>query len=201
MTQTQNKTLTFTNQKNSSITINLTKSWNHNETETDFNLSDSSIVLEIGESKTVAVTAIDYPYYIDTYSGSIIASTTDIINYSLEIPITISVISCEGVSQNISRVEILTFSNSSYIKEKKAFGIPQNVTITTGNWTETSSITIDILDPLHSSVSGYPKSVQTNSSGGYVDIWYVLGPTGTYTIYVNDSANTINTTFQLVSCT
>jgi len=114
---------------------------------------------------------------------------------------------CTGGSiQNVtctdaSRIIIKTYSNSTYTHEKLAFSTSTtNVTITTGNWTANSNISIDIKDPSSTSVSGYPKVVTTNSSGGYQDIWPIVGPSGTYTVVTTDQIIVKNTTFSVLGC-
>jgi len=87
------------------------------------------------------------------------------------------------------------------VREKVAFDLPPNVVITLGNWTANSTVTLDVKDIANASVSGYPKDVQVNSSGGYSETWNIgTYGTGQYTIFSNDSTKTKTKIIQVTQC-
>lgn len=198
ITASQNKILTVTNNQNSSTEVNITLSWGY--AGVNVTVSDSSVNLSQGESKNITVTAAATATNVNVYTGSLTLYSS---SYSLTVPITISTDACGGANAtNVSQVRIHLYKNSSYATEKVAFDLPQNATITTGNWSANSTVTLDIRDPSNMSVSGYPKNVLMNSSGGYSESvtlgWSTLG---IYTVVVNDSTITTNSTFNWLGCT
>jgi len=196
-----NDTLTVTNQQNETLDVTLAVDWTY--ANVTLGVSNSSLTLPANIPQNVTVsTNISTGAAIGSYTGSIILNTT---NYSVSAPVTINIINCTctsgpgGACTNLSYIHIKTYSNSSYSQEKVAFSAPTNTTITTGNWSANSTITIDIKDPSNASIPGYPKNVTTNSSGGYIDITPIIGPVGTYTVFVSDIYSA-NTTFNLTGC-
>lgn len=186
------KEIKFTNLQNYSININLLLPWTH--TNVTLNLSESSFSLPSTSSKNISVTANVNSNAVGTFSGSITATSG---NASITIPVSVVVAQCAALP-NISYVTIATFKDYSYTIPRNNFPFPPNITITTGNWTPSGSITIKIRDPSQSLV--YEDTKLTNTTGGYKLVWTSSRSLGNYTIYVNDSEDTVNSTFGLVSC-
>jgi len=202
--QSSSQNLTVTNLQNYSTNISLAVGWTY--TNTTINISNSSLALGAYASQTIAATATLGANMTGTFSGSITANSS---NTTTTIPVTISTLDCFCTGQanvtnltctNVSYVRIKTYSNASYSQERLAFDLPPNATITTGNWTANTTITIDIKDPSNVSVSGYPANVVTNSTGGYATTWPAIGNYGNYTIIVNTTFITANTTIQVTPC-
>jgi len=200
--QVQAKALTFTNYQNNSLNISL--SLNFNVTGVNVSVSSNSLNLSAtpsnGSVKEITVTASVSPNVLGTYSGVIYAST---VNYSTTVLITITASACGGgggPTTNVSYILIKTYKDSAYAVEKSAFDLPPNVTITTGNWSANVSLTLNILDPTNTSVSGYPKIVAANSTGGYSEITPIIGTVGNYTIIVNDPYVNLTKTIQVNPC-
>lgn len=191
--QSAQSSLIFTNQKNFSLNINLTKNWTHSPTA-NISLSNTSLIIPPGESRDVTVTATLAANTTGLFSGKIVATSE---NYSRDIPISIDSKIC-GVSP-VSYLLIATYKDENYSIESSNFTFPPNATITTGNWPPNSYITIKIFDPNAQLV--YQNTTQTNSSGIYSFVWPIVGALGNYTISVNSSSTFVNTTFSLVSCT
>ena len=202
--QASAQNLTFTNLQNYSINLSLAVDWT--QANITLGISNSSLHLVAYGSQIVAVSTTLGVNMTGTYSGFI---TTNSSNTTTAVPVTVTTLDCTcygtgagaNVScTNVSYIRIKTYSNNSYVREKVAFDLPPNATITTGNWTANSTITLDIKDPSSNSVSGYPKNVQANSSGGYSEQWPVIGSYGTYTLIVNDSSISVNKIIQVTSC-
>ena len=204
-TLSSNSTLSVTNQQNETMDVSLIVDWTY--VNVTLNVSNSLLNLAPYDLYDAIVFANVSPSAeVGTYIGSIIANNT---NYSTSIPVTVNVNNCtcsgtgpgsNATCTNVSYIRIKTYSNSSYTQEKVAFDTPRFTTITTGNWSPNTLITIDIKDPTNVSMIGYPKNVTTNSSGGYTDTTPIIGLVGTYTILISDTYAT-NTTFNLTGCT
>lgn len=186
--------ITFQNNANESIIINLQKNWSN-----DVNLTiENQVSLTINESKNSQLNFSIPANLIGLKSGKIIASTeTSTANYTTFIPISLNLISCAG-GGGVSYLIIDTYNESTYTNKSDNFYLPPNVTITTGNWPPNSNITIKIINPNAQVI--YENTTQTNSTGEYSFVLKVFGPIGIYTINVNDSSMLINTTFELISC-
>jgi uncharacterized protein (UPF0333 family) len=185
------QTLTVENKMNTTNQINTTVTWsNSGSTLTS---SENSFILNVSETKNVTVYLNISPNTVGQFNGNIEFLSS---GYSFIVPVYLNSQAC-GVSSNVSYILIDTYKDSVYSQPVDAFNVA-NVTITTANWLPNSWITIDLKYNNSISMTGYPKSVQVNDSGGYSEIWKASGPLGNYTIYVNDSTRITNTTFVLV---
>jgi len=202
--QTGSQNLTFTNLQSYPINITLSLDWSY--TNATIALSNSSPNLSAYGSQTMTVTANLGTNVTGTFSGSIEAKTA---NSTIIIPVTVETLDCvctgtgtgTGPCKNQSHVKIKTYANASYVKEKVAFDLPPNVVISLGNWTANITVTLNIKDVSNVSVSGYPKNVQVNSSGGYSETWNIgTYGTGQYTIFSNDSTITKTKIIQVTQC-
>jgi hypothetical protein len=202
--QTGMQNITFTNLHGYNLSINLSTDWIH--TNATLSLSNSSLLLGAYASQNVLVSTNLGTNVTGIFSGSIEAKTA---NTTIIIPVTVETLDCvctggpggTGPCKNQSHVKIKTYANASYAKEKVAFDLPPNVVITLGNWTANITVTLDVKDVANTSISGYPKNVQTNSSGGYSETWNIgTYGTGAYTIYSNDSTITKTKIIQVTQC-
>ena len=203
VSQSGSQNLTFTNMEDSPIDVSLIMDWSYIDVTISTN---NSVHLNPNESKVINVSAQISTSATGAYSGSIITTSA---NSTFSIPVSVTMLDCTCVGgaanitlkcTNVSYIKIKTYSNSTYGKEKVAFGLQPPVSVTTGNWSANSNITIDIKDPSNASVPGYPKTVQTNSTGGYFEQWQISGGYGIYTIYMNNSIVMVNTVFNAVGC-
>lgn len=190
-TQGLAQNLTFKNNQNETINITLSAIWS--AAGVNVTLSNTSFALAIDESANVTVNVTLGPNVLGTFSGKIVASTT---NYSMDI--LIAVVSQTCVIPPISYLVINTYKDSGYSVLSDSFALPPNVTITTENWPAFSWITIKIFSPTNELV--FEDTAQVNSTGGYSFIWPAVGPLGNYRVDVNDSTTLVNTTFSLVNC-
>jgi hypothetical protein len=142
-------------------------------------------------------------------SGTSVGDSTGLIvvqsnNTLQQVSVTVTVFTTgniTGVSCNASSLQIATFGDSAYTIPKYIFDLGENVSFIGGNWTGSSTVTVDLKDPLSVSVSGYPKVVATNSSGYFTDTFSVGGATaGTYTYYATQGTVTKNTAFAVTAC-
>jgi len=202
--QTDSQNITLTNLQAYALGLNLSTDWVH--TNATLSLSNSSLLLGNYASQNVLVSTTLGANVTGTFSGSIEAKTS---NSTIIIPVTVETLDCvctgtgtgTGSCKNQSHVKIKTYANASYVREKVAFDLPPNVVITLGNWTANSTVTLDVKDIANASVSGYPKDVQVNSSGGYSETWNIgTYGTGQYTIFSNDSTKTKTKIIQVTQC-
>lgn len=194
--QTQSQVLVFSNNRNATTPVTLSQNWSASGMNVNF--SPPSFDLAVGGSQEVTVNATVGPNIIGTASGLLVANTT---NYSAVIPVIVTSIGCGGPLPPVSSIRITTFKDGSYTAEKQAFTPAESVTITGTQWAPSSSVTLDIRNPSNASVSGYPKAVPTNATGGFTDVLAPGGLTpGMYTSVANQSATAKSTTFTLRGC-
>jgi hypothetical protein len=100
----------------------------------------------------------------------------------------------------VSYILVDTYNDSGYSSTHYSFTLPKMVTVSTDGWSSNSYVTLDLKDPTNISVSGYPKLVQTNSSGGYSEQWPTDSAYGNYVFIANWSSFFTNTTFSVLPC-
>jgi uncharacterized protein (UPF0333 family) len=194
--QFQSLVLGFLGERNETISVTITQNWS--APGVGLNVSPTFFTLAAEELQNVTVNVTVGPSTIGTFSGSLTAATE---NYSTVIPIIATVSSCGGPTPLVSSLRITTFKNASYATEKQAFTPAENVTIIGGNWSPLSTVTLDIRNPSNASVSGYPKDVPTNATGGFTDSLAPGGLTsGLYTSIANQTVTVKSTTFTLRGC-
>ncbi len=189
-----NKDITIINNINESIDVNMSIAWS--DWAVNFSLSNYSVTIPSYDSTNITATFDIYPNVLGVYSGTITYSEG---NYSVIMPVIISVESCAG-GQVVSYITVQTFNDSTYSYPESQFYLPEISTISTNGWFPNSEVTLDLRDPNNFSVDTFPKTVTVNSTGGYSEQWEVNGIFGTYTIIANSSEYNATTTFTVTPC-
>ena len=188
------KDITIINNIDESIDVNMSIDWS--DWAVNFTLSDYSVTIPSYDSTNITATFDILPNILGVYSGTITYSRG---NYSVIMPVVISVESCAG-GDIVSYITVQTFNDSTYLYPASKFYLPRISTITTNGWVPNSAVTLDLKDPNNSSVSTFPKTVTVNSTGGYKEQWEVNGIFGTYRVVVNSSGYNATTTFTVTPC-
>ncbi len=192
--QSLNDTIQIINNNNESILVdaqvNLTSPY------ADVVLSSYSFNVSSMGSADANVTTNIYANAIGTFSGYIIFNSS---NYSIIVPVTISVEACGGQTSNVSYIILDTYKDSGYSIAYANFSIPPLVQITTIGWIPNINISLDLRNT-SGSMPGYPKIVETDLAGSYAEEWDATGMPGTYTVYANYSVYRVNYSFTVEPC-
>ncbi len=162
------------------------------------NLSADSINLSSLSSQEITGTiTVPTGATLGLHTGKI---TADSGNSSQDIYIEVTVYS--GNQGCNSTHSIITFyHNSSYSTYDEAFEKEDTVTISTTGWNPNSDVTIDLQNSTGNSLTGYPTTATTDSSGEYLFTWSPVQQTpDNYTVYFNDSTTRINQSFEVIAC-
>jgi len=200
-----------TNLGSSTLTVNTQLMWASAEVSVGYaNPADSSFSLLPAESRTITLNVVINASAAGTYTGSLTANASN--GDTTQAAIAIEVISgaCPSqtcplsVNRTVARITGSTFSNDTYSRNKLIFDtadLVTPVTISSGNWTANSIITLNLLDPANDVVSGYPKLMLANSTGDFSDTYDPSnGSPGTYTILANDSTRSATWNFTITGC-
>ena len=129
----------------------------------------------------------------DYFGTFTLDSNTTSSNATLQIPVIIHVIGSNiSNSSNCTAVMLglATYNDSARTQATTVFNRGETVPITGGNATSNGNVTLNVF--LNSagpgaSISGYPKVVSANSTGGYTDSFYSGGlATGVYNVTVSN---------------
>ena len=189
-----NKDIMITNNIDETIEVNMSIDWS--DWAVNFSLSDYSVSIPSYDSINITATFDILPNILGVYSGTITYSRG---NYSVVMPVVISVESCAG-GDIVSYITLQTFNDSTYLYPQSKFYLPRLSTITTNGWAPNSQVTLDLKDPNNISVQNFPKTVIVNSTGGYKEQWEVNGIFGTYRVIANSSGYNATTTFTVTPC-
>jgi len=197
--QSSSQTLVYSNNQNTSTPVQIITNWANGSANMSF--SPSAFNISFGGNQSVTVNMTVAANTAGTFSGVLFSNTT---NYTTATPISVTVQSCgggNGTLSNVSSVIVRTYKDSTYTVQKTAFGPVENVTATGTGWTSSSAITVNVTNSSGSPMPGYPKTVMTNSSGEFTDVFNPFGlPSGTYTVSANQSSTAKTHTFTLRGC-
>ncbi|MBI5224980.1 hypothetical protein HY989_03850 [Candidatus Micrarchaeota archaeon] len=208
---TYNKTINYTNAGTSPITVTL---------QLLFASSDASILLASQSvftlnpsEKMETKLGIDlFPSAIGSYSGQLKAFGSNGDNLTTLISISASGATCSQQTctstDGAAVIEIETYSSASYSQKKEIFEPPETIELMGGNWDPNSAISIDVRDPSDAySIPNYPKSLTTNSTGGFTDSFSAasLGASDGYIAKASGTElgipKTKTSTFDALACT
>jgi uncharacterized protein YodC (DUF2158 family) len=95
---------------------------------------------------------------------------------------------------------VKTYKDASFTTEKEIFTPAESVNVTGSGWSPGSAVTVKITGP-GGTVSGYPKDLTANGTGGVSDSWFPAGAqSGTYYLILNDSETSVSSNFTISSC-
>lgn len=198
-TQVMSQTLVFTNNQNMSTPVDITSTWTNGSVNLSY--SPPSFSLPFQGSQNVSVDIRIAPGTVGFFEGYLTSNTTTGADYVVTVPVTANIMACPVNVTGVARVAITTWKNANYNVTKTAFGPVENVTITGTAWAPSAAVIIDVRYFNGTSVSGYPTTTTTNSSGG---LYYIFNPSGlasgNYTIVANQSGVIRSTTTVLRGC-
>ncbi|HLC47889.1 MAG TPA: hypothetical protein VJI13_02345 [Candidatus Norongarragalinales archaeon] len=170
------RTVKYSNLGASPIQVDLELDFNSPDAIIEMvNPADNLFTLNSLEERDVVLNFTFLQSALGSYSGALYANGTDGTNLTtgifLEVfGLTCGEQACSGGASNVSMIEIKTYSSNTYSQLKDIFDPPEGILIQGGNWDPNSGLTLDVRDPTDSfSLSGYPKSLAANSSGGFND--------------------------------
>lgn len=181
------KSINYTNKGTTPISVNLNLNFSSSAISVVFvNPSDSNFILQANSFKEVQLGITISSTALGSYSESLKAFGNNGVNLTTSIVISVSGQNCQqqtcapsSSGSNISLIDIKTYSSNSYSQLKDIFDPADTTLITGGNWDHNSVLTLDIRDPTDAySLSGYPKNITTNSTGGFSDSMLDAGLNG-----------------------
>ncbi|MBM3230009.1 hypothetical protein FJZ26_06260 [Candidatus Parvarchaeota archaeon] len=191
------------------VDVQATVTWAHNST-VPLSISPSSFQIQSLSNRSFILSIVATSQATGPYSGTVYINANSANSSALiEIPLTVVVLGVNQ-SQNATlctpvQLSVATYNNSALTSSSEIFTRAEAVFFSGGNVTSSSSVSINVfrnsLGP-SSSISGYPKSVPTNSSGQFSDSFSSGGlASGTYNVTVTD-ANYGNSSylFELSGC-
>ncbi|MEK6954032.1 MAG: hypothetical protein AABX01_03425 [Candidatus Micrarchaeota archaeon] len=179
------RTLKYSNLGNSPIQVDLSLDFVSPDVLAEFiDPADVLFTLPALGEKDVLINFTTSNSALGSNSGALYANGSEGTNLTTSIFIevfgqTCQQQTCAGGGANVSLIEIKTYSSNSYSQLKDIFDPPEDILLEGGNWDAFSSLNLDVRDPTDAfSFSGYPKSLVTNSSGGFNGTLSAGGLTG-----------------------
>lgn len=180
------KSVNYSNTGSAPILVNLNLSFISPDVSVSFlNFGDDIFTLNPGQQKEIPLNITISNAALGSYSGVLKANGSEGTKLTTAIVIQVSSQNCQQQigpcvgGGNVSLIEIKTYSSNSYSQPKEIFDPTDTILLQGGNWDPTTSLTLDVRDPADSfSLPGYPKSLTTNSSGGFNDSLYSTGLSG-----------------------
>ncbi|MFH1750725.1 MAG: hypothetical protein ABH863_03545 [Candidatus Micrarchaeota archaeon] len=171
------KSLTYKNTGNSLILVNLALVFASLDVAVFLaDPADEIFIIAGGQEREVWLNFSIPPEAQGTHLGNLETNGSEGTNLSTIISVSILGGSCGAQTEcppavsNVSLIEIKTYSSDSYSQLKEIFDPSEEISIQGGNWDPLSALDLDVRDPMDSfSLPGYPKSLTTNSSGGFND--------------------------------
>lgn len=206
--------INYTNIGTSAILVNLNLTFESNDAIVSLvNPSDAIFSLSPGQIKTIDINFTLESIALGSYFGSIMANTTtENVQTALVIDASAQFcgnqVQCSPTASDIAAIEIATFSTNSYIQKKEIFDPSEPILIRGDGWDIQTALILDLRDPSDSfSIGGYPKIIETNSTGGFYDSTLASGFDGLigYIVRATGSSGGIpfstQTNFDIISCT
>lgn len=192
-----NGTVTFTNNGNAPLSVNLTTQWLYAGI-VDLTPTIANFTLASGAQSSLNFT-------VTTYAGTPLTSYSGVINVTTNssgaAPITVNVnVIGSQLPTGVYYITVDTFKDSAYSIRTTNFTLPYNGTITGSGWSS-GAVTINIVGPSGTSVSGYPTTCST-SFGSLINCQ--LNPAGltpgVYNLTANQSSYSANYSFSVAAC-
>jgi hypothetical protein len=192
-----NGTVTFTNNGNVPLSVNLTTQWSYPGI-VDLAPTTANFALASGAQYAFNLT-------VQTYAGTPLTSYSGVINVTTNssgaAPITVNVdVIGTQLPTGVFYITVDTFKDAAYSIRTTNFTLPYNGTITGSGWSS-SAVTINIVGPSGTSVSGYPTTCAT-SFGSLINCQ--LNPAGltpgVYNLTANQSLNNATYSFNVTAC-
>ncbi len=207
-TQNFNQTLNATNIGSSALNVSMTiiQDWSSGSVNVTFsNVADQNFTLAANGSRSIGLAITVGGSANGFFSGRVHAN--DSANETADSVFLVSVTSQGGggvVSCNVSYMIIDTYNDSGYSVPVSSYNRSDIVTFTTGNWTASSNVTVNVF--LNSAgpgspVDAFPQVLLTSGSGSATTTWNPAGAaTGVYNISVNQSSTTVSSLFNVTTC-
>jgi len=192
--------VTFTNNGNVPLNVTLSQQWSYAGL-VDLTLNTTNFILTTSGSLSTAYLTVTLQSYAGTplqpYIGKITVSTNS--TESAQIDIYANVVGTQ-LPTGVSYITIDTFKDSAYSSQTTNFTLPYNITINGTAWNE-GFVTINIMGPSNSSVSGYPVTITADASGSFNNSFNPAGlPAGVYNITANQSVTNATYSFNITTC-
>jgi hypothetical protein len=199
----ESETISITNEGNETADISLSFEWAHSDVTV--NASSTSFSLAPYEDRNITITFSSNSNAVGIYGGMlVIDGNSSSMSDTVEAPISADVIVAGGVPCTPVNIDIGTYLDSNYSTAGSDFIRREDVLITGGDWTASSTVTVNIfLNSLGpgSPVSGYPKDVSTDGTGDFTDSWNIGGATaGVYNVSANQSGRSASYLFNVTGC-
>jgi hypothetical protein len=154
-----------------------------------------------GQVSTTVTVTIPLNTTAGTFDGTIIGESD---NSSMEIPIRITVAAVGNftiISSQKANYSVTPYNNSDYNITSYFFTQGGVVNLFGNGWPQFSTVTFDVKNSANASVTSFPRLNTTDQFGFVTTDFDPAGlPTGTYTVYLNNSNTTVTSTVEVVAC-
>ncbi|MCX6775910.1 MAG: hypothetical protein NT130_03630 [Candidatus Micrarchaeota archaeon] len=193
--------VTFTNMGSVPLNVTLSPQWTYAGV-VNMSLNTTNFILSTSGDSSTSYVNVNFITYQDTplqpYAGTINVATNS--SETAQIDVYVNVVGNQ-LPTGVSYITIDTFKDSGYSSPTTNFALPYYATINGSNWNE-GIVTLDILGPSGSSVSGYPVQLNVNSSG--IFIYNEFNPAGlqigVYNILASQSETNASYSFNITAC-
>jgi len=207
LSQSAHKAFNVTNTGPSDLDVSLNLSWNPTDVVVVMaDPADASFSLTAGQSRAIFMNYSFTAGVLGSFSGIVTLNASNGDADEVDVLANSYPIACApaapagGTGCGVSTVSIKTYNDSSFTTEKEIFTPSEPVNITGFGWNPDSAVTVNITGP-GGIVSGYPKDLTANGTGGVSDQWFPAGAqSGTYYLYLNDSQTSVSSNFTVSSC-
>jgi hypothetical protein len=206
-TQLLQRTVTYSNTGNESLNVSLTVNFTASGvTVLLANPLDSTFELLPSGTKSVTLNFSIGASVVGVFTGTLeaLANNSD----SAPVDLVVEVTGFTGppppavvTNETVSFFEITTWTNATRNVEKLVFGPDEAVVLRLGAPIIPSEVaTVSVFLPNGTSLAGYPKNVSTDDAGNLQDYFLLSSGSalGTYTVFINQSGGTGNTTFNVI---